>query len=348
MAAVRPAKKNPKSRRSISGLTGSDLDYAVNLVTTICALAGSPSYLSDLRASARRHGLIRAVGDHDTPALFDWLVSAASFQGISDSVAAGYMERNGRIRWQELQDAVAQRPSCPKLRSYWHFHGCHYRKNSGTCSQPDHIKACPLPLAPLRNGNLNQLSFSLYLFIRDIAENDLVAWIDRQFTAAAEGQPNIAPDKLGMALIEPMRHIHGISDKILNLVLSTLLLGAGRERHFWVEAGAAMIAIDTLVHNFLARTGILNRANSDHPYGPQCYAAGGCADLIKLISANIDSRQFNSRFPSNFPRFVQKAIWNYCAMQGLNVCNGNKINDASRCANRKCRIFGSCDRISRY
>jgi hypothetical protein len=204
-----------------------------------------------------------------------------------------------------------------------------------------------LPKAPLRNGNLNQLSFSLYLFIRDIAENDLVAWMDRQFTTAAEGQPIIAPDKLGMALIEPMRQIHGISDKILNLVLSTLLLGAGRRRPFWVEAGAAMIAIDTLVHNFLVRTGILNRANSDHPYGPQCYSAGGCADLIKVISGNIDSRQFNSRFPSNFPRFVQKSIWHYCAMEGLNVCNGNKIKDRFRCGNTECRIFDTCDRISR-
>ena len=139
---------------------------------------------------------------------------------------------------------------------YWHFHGCHYRKGSGTCSEPDHIKACPLPQAPLRNGNLNQLSFSLYLFIRDIAENDLVAWMGRQLIAAAEGQLIINPGKLGQALIEPMRQIHGISDKILNMVLSELLLGAGRGKPFWIEAGAAMIAIDTLVHNFLARTGI--------------------------------------------------------------------------------------------
>jgi len=111
------------------------------------------------------------------------------------------------------------------------------------------------------------------------------------------------------------------------MVLSELLSGAGWGKPFWIEAGAAMIAIDTLVHNFLARTGILNRANADHPYGLQCYASGGCADIINVISSNIDSRQFNSRFPSNFPRFVQKSIWHYCAAEGLNVCNGNKIKD---------------------
>jgi hypothetical protein len=158
----------------------------------------------------------------------------------------------------------------------------------------------------------------------------------------------VAPDMLVAAVVDPMRKIHGISDKILNLVLSTLLLGAGRGRPFWVEAGAAMIAIDTLVHNFLARMGILNRANADHPYGPQCYASGGCANLINVISGNIDSRQFNSRYPSDFPRFVQKAIWPYCAAEGLKVCNGNKMKDGFPCGNTECRIFGSCDRHSLY
>ena len=32
-----------------------------------------------------------------------------------------------------------------------------------------------------------------------------------------------------------------------------------------------MIAIDTLVHNFLHRTGILPRFNANHVYGAACY-----------------------------------------------------------------------------
>ena len=95
--------------------TGPDLGYGINLVTTICGLAGPPNYLADLRTLARKNGLIRAVQVHDSPALFEWFVSAASFQGISDSVAAGYMERHGRARWKDLQDALAAGPSCPKL-----------------------------------------------------------------------------------------------------------------------------------------------------------------------------------------------------------------------------------------
>jgi hypothetical protein len=98
----------PAKSRTAVGLaspghrTGSDLPYGINLVTTICALAGPPNYLHDLRTSARKNGLIRAVQAHDSPALFDWFVETASFQGISDSVAAGYMAQHGRARWNGL------------------------------------------------------------------------------------------------------------------------------------------------------------------------------------------------------------------------------------------------------
>ena len=85
---LRPKKvQTAVALASTGDLTGSNLAYATNLVTTICALAGPPNYLHDLRTSARKTGLIRAVAAHDTPALFEWFVSAASFQGISDSVA---------------------------------------------------------------------------------------------------------------------------------------------------------------------------------------------------------------------------------------------------------------------
>ena len=60
----------------------------------------------------------------------------------------------------------------------------------------------------------------------------------------------------------------------------------------WIEAGAAMIAIDTLVHNFLHRTGILRQLRADHPYGSGCYATGGCAAIIEHIAGEIDARRF--------------------------------------------------------
>jgi hypothetical protein len=79
---------------------------------------------------------------------------------------------------------MGQGITCPKLKSYWHFYGCRYDKISRTCSEPDHIDACPLPSHRLRNGRLNQMAYTLFLFIRDIADGDLVGWIDRQFRTA--------------------------------------------------------------------------------------------------------------------------------------------------------------------
>jgi hypothetical protein len=64
---------------------------------------------------------------------------------------------------------------------------------------------------------------------------------------------------MAAALIEPMREIYGVSDKVLAMALSALLLGAPNKMVHWTEVGGSMIAIDTLVHNFLHRTGILAR-----------------------------------------------------------------------------------------
>jgi hypothetical protein len=148
------------------------------------------------------------------------------------------------------------------------------------------------------------------------------------------------------ALLEPLRHVYGVSDKVLSMALSVLLFAAPKTMRVWAEVAAGMVAIDTLVHNFLVRTGILRRFNADHPYGPACYQPGGCADIIETVANQIDARQFNPRFPKTFPRFVQYAIWRYCAENGLNVCNGNRIHDDTRCDNVYCRVRSMCDRVA--
>jgi hypothetical protein len=227
----------------------------------------------------------------------------------------------------------------------YHFHGCRYEKVSRTCAEPDHIGGCPLPSHDLRNGHLNQAAYSLFLFIRDLVDGDLIGWIDAQL-AAADGPPG--PDRLSRmaaALIEPMREIYGVSDKVLSMALSSLLLGAPNKMGLWIEVGGSMIAIDTLVHNLLHRTGILARFNATHLYGAACYRPGGCADIIAAVAQRIDARQFNPAFPATFPRFVQHAIWQYCAQNGLDVCNGNRINDSRRCGNLACRVRPMCDRV---
>jgi hypothetical protein len=322
----------------------SALDHATRLIHRVCCLAGEPDLINEIRTD--NNAIRSALKERDTAALFDWLMTVLSYQGISDRVAYGYMEQHGRVTWHDIERALANKPSCLKLQNYWQFHGCRYHKTSHTCAEPDHIAHCPLPTHTLRNGRLNQTAYSLYLFIRDIANKDLVGWIECQLVSAADPADANRLVRMRDALLEPLRHVYGVSDKVLSMALSVLLMAAPKNMRLWAEVGAGMIAIDTLVHNFLVRTGILRRFNADHLYGPACYQANGCADIIQCVADQIDAREFNSRFPKTFPRFVQHAIWRYCAENGLDVCNGNHINDDDRCDNVYCQVRPVCDRVA--
>jgi hypothetical protein len=323
-------------------------DHAVRVIYRVCCLAGSASLIDNIRADLHAEGVRAAMRKHDTAAVFDWLIAALSYQGISDQVAYDYMEQHGYVRWDDINQKLAHGATCPKLKSYWHFHGCAYQKLSGTCAEPDHISRCPLPTHDLRNGHLNQAAYSLYLFVRDLADGDLIGWIDQRLQVASSPA---GPDRLGRmrdAVIAPLREVYGVSDKVLTMALSSLLLGAPKKLRLWHEVGASMIAIDTLVHNFLHRTGILPRFSADHAYGSACYRPGGCADIIQAVAERIDASAFNPAFPALFPRFVQHAIWRYCAQSGLDVCNGNRIDDRKSCRNVYCQIHSICDRIALY
>jgi hypothetical protein len=333
--------KLPRPRGRPRAKDRAALDHATRLILRVCRLVGPTAILDDAGGSDE---VASAIRDRNTAVLFDWLVAALSYQGISDQVAADYMDRHGLATWQVIERDLGRAPSCPKLKSYWHFHNCRYNKSRYTCAEPDHLPGCPLPNHWLRNGRLNQTAYSLHLFIRDIADGDLVGWIDRRLNTAAK-QPG--PNRLARmraALIDPLKEVYGVSDKVLTMALSQLFLGAPRHRHRWREVGGSMIAVDTLVHNFLHRTGILRRFRADHAYGLACYRLGGCADIIETVSQQIDARQFNRRFPRTFPRFVQHAIWHYCSQQGLDICNGNQIDDRKRCDNKECSLYSICDR----
>lgn len=286
----------------------------------------------------------QAVALDRSPALFDWLLTTFSFQGISDRVAHEYMDKHGKASWAEMETSLEATPTCPKLRGYWAYEGCRYDKGSATCSEPDHIEGCPVPRPRLRNGRLNQTAYSLYLFVRDIAGSDLIGWIDSQLEGAAGPSGANLEAARQEALIGPLRNVYGISDKILTMGLSGLLIGARNHRPVWFETGKAMIAIDTLVHNFLHRTGILQSCGASHNYGAACYLPGGCAEIIRTVANRIDARAFNAKFPSAFPRFVQHAIWRFCAADGLNLCNGNRIDDIKPCQIDYCYIYQKCGR----
>jgi len=343
---IRHRQTKRQNHPKIHKPTSAAIDHAVRIIHAICGLVSSATLIDDIRADLRVDKVRAAICNRDTAVVFDWLMAALSYQGISDAVAYDYMERHGRATWRDVEQKLGQGVSCPKLKSYWHFHGCRYEKASRTCAEPEHIGGCPLPSHDLRNGHLNQAGYSLFLFIRDLAEGDLIGWIDAQLQTANSPAGPHRLTRMAAALIEPLREINGVSDKVLAMTLSSLLLGAPEKMVLWTEVGGTMIAIDTLVHNFLHRTGILARFNANHLYGAGCYRLGGCADIIQTVAERIDARQFNPTFPQTFPRFIQHAIWQYCARNGLDVCNGNRIDDRTRCANEECRMRLMCGRVA--
>jgi hypothetical protein len=109
ISPVRQGRSNPYRRKT------SAIDHAVRVVHSVCCLSGAASLIDDIRTDLRAEGIPRAIRRHDTATLFDWLISALSYQGISDQVAADYMERHGRARWADIDAKVAAAPTCPKL-----------------------------------------------------------------------------------------------------------------------------------------------------------------------------------------------------------------------------------------
>ena len=91
----------------------------------------------------------------------------------------------------------------------------------------------------------------------------MTAWTRRTSPAL---QTPLAQARVG--LIEPMRNVYGVSDKVLAMAMSGILIGAADVRPRWLEVGVHLIAVDTLVHNFLHRTGILAGSRPPIHTGP--------------------------------------------------------------------------------
>src|SRR4051812_40838632 len=120
----------------------SDTDWRFVVAVVRPALILAPaSFVDDIRRNLIAEALRVAVMQRDTPAIFDWLVRLISFQGISDTIAAGYDAQHGGVTFREVDVALGRGPTCPRLRSYWHFEGCGYRKGADTCGERRHLSA---------------------------------------------------------------------------------------------------------------------------------------------------------------------------------------------------------------
>lgn len=315
---------------------------------TASALSLAPStYLDDIRANLAADGLPVAVADRDTASIFNHLLGVAQMQGISDANAAAFVARNGLVTWEDIDIALEADQACPRLRSYWAFSGCGYRKGTGTCAEPLHIRSCSLPTHPTRKGSLIVAAYSLAQFLRDICAGDFVGWIDRRL---ADADPGIGAayraERMGWALLEPLREVYGLGAKVWSMALADLLMAADPNRERWITTGAGMVVIDSLLHNHLHRTGVLRRFEAEHLYGPRCYGSGGCFDIMRGLAERFDARTINPAFPACFPRLVQFAVWRFCSTSELDICNGNRIDDWQRCGNATCPVFTRCDRIA--
>ena len=108
---------------------------------------------------------------------------------------------------------------------------------------------------------------------------------------------------------------------------------------------AGMIAVDTLVHNWMHRSGCLADLGAEHPYGPGCYTPGGCAGIIEAAAQRINAQRYCPEGPAIFPRLVQKAIWLFCTESGFDLCNGNRIDDRHACMQLACPVREGCARL---
>jgi hypothetical protein len=160
------------------------------------------------------------------------------------------MEQHGFAVWIEIAHRLSDNPSCPKLRSYWHYSGCSYSKSKGACACPEHIARCSVPKLRLRSGRLNQAAYSLFLFVRDVMDGDIVNWIDRQLDSVWRVSSRRRLGAMREAVLGSLRNVYAAGAKTLSMGLADVLLAAQDGRTHWHELGGSMIAVDTLGTNF--------------------------------------------------------------------------------------------------
>ena len=94
----------------IQNRRGCAINHAVRLIHAVCGLAGSPTLIDEIRAELRADKVTAAIRSRDTGPVFDWLMAAVSYQGISNQVAHEYMAKHGRATWQQIKQALIPSP----------------------------------------------------------------------------------------------------------------------------------------------------------------------------------------------------------------------------------------------
>jgi hypothetical protein len=71
-----------------------------------------------------------------------------------------------------------------------------------------------------------------------------VSWIDGRLAMVPRDPANNRPAHLRHVLLEPLGNVYGVSNKVLAMALSELLLAGDAKRPAWIEAGAVWSKIE--------------------------------------------------------------------------------------------------------
>ena len=281
VASFRPSRAWMRPRRSLTPA-----------MSVMAAVQSKPQVAATRSRSMPRPAWLSCI-----PVSPKWALSRTAIVRLAGLRSATYVGRRGGLLKTCTGPPIKLR-AIP-LRSAAKLPGCDFTRSRGTCAQPAHYPACPLPSLPLRNGNLNRMAYGLSCSSGTCAR---ATWSAGSTSGYRLSQPNLArlPGAVrpGLDHAAPPR-LWGL-DKVLSMTLADLLIGADPDRSLWGLAGRHMIAVDTLIHNLLHRTGTLAHCDAEHAYGPGCYALGlrchrsGARD-------EIDARAFDPSFPSHIP-----------------------------------------------
>jgi hypothetical protein len=277
--------------------------------------------------------------------LFKLLIRYFKYVGGSDYVADAVWDKmNPKPTYHRLKKELAS-AKCPKLRSFGDFHECGYSKTNKNCNESKFLRKCPLPRYGMKNGKLNQMVFSVYLFLRDQCKGDFPGFVQGIVGAESLKQlKGMKEDELGSAirnLVGEMDQIFNVGPKLANMTLSELLSVKKVKGWDYSQLFPHMVAVDTLVHEFLHRTGTLKLYGLEHKYGESvCHSQNGCVGVINNISRQIDCKRYSEEYPEYYPRMVQVCIWKFCTDScNKNNCKYDQLDDL-------CEFYDWCEHLS--
>ena len=245
--------------------------------------------------------MIHGEPQHKSIKLYEYLLGCFLFAGdVDQSNYSCYAKQRVKPTVNRVKGAL-QAAQCPKLATFEAFTGCGYQKTKPSCRKPAFLSSCPLPAFDLKLGSLNQMAFSLYFFLRYVAGGDFYTLATQHF-----GQGQLTDGEISNRLqgfIEKVTTIANVGPKLAYMALSGLFL---TRYHGWDyrRVGLHMIAVDSLVHNFLHRTGIPGFYQLDHAYEPRCHTEKGCLGVIQDLAV---FRRFD--FKVRFDYLKQEQTW---------------------------------------